>query len=300
MLDLNQLARFVQVVQAGSFAKAARRLSIPPTTLSRQVAQLEDALQARLLQRSTRKLSLTDAGRTLFDRSAAQIEAIKQAADQLSGDRKDPHGSIRVAASANFFDFFAMEWVADFLARYPGVRVEFVLSDTMADFVGEGIDVAFRGSAELPDSSLVARKLATGSLVLAASPGYLTTHGTPRTLDELATHDCIRAVNAGGPTPWRLVGPDGPTQMAVTGRFSANTGQAQKKAAIQGLGICLLPRNAIDESLRLGELVEVLPGLASSVGNLYVVYPSRRHVPRAVSAFVDMTVQRLALVLHAP
>lgn len=300
MLDLNQMALFVQVVQAGSFAEASRRLAMPPTTLSRQVAQLEDALQARLLQRTTRKLTLTDAGRTLFDQCAEQIDALKNAASQLAGENQTPKGSIRVAASAGFFEFFEMEWIAEFLESYPGVQLEFVLADAMADFIGEGIDVAFRGSAELPDSSLVARKVASGYLALAASPAYLAARGTPRTVADLAAHDCIRAVGQAGPTTWRLNGPDGATQIAVTGRFSANTGPVQKKAAIGGLGICLLPIGSLQPSFRSGELVEVLPGVASSVGNMYVVYPCRRHVPRAVTAFVEMTVQRLAPLIQSP
>ena len=300
MLDLNQMALFVQVVQAGSFAEAARRLAMPPTTLSRQVAQLEDALQARLLQRTTRKLTLTDAGRTLFDQCAAQIDALKNAASQLAGDNQTPKGSIRVAASAGFFEFFQMEWIAEFLDRFPGVQLEFVLADAMADFIGEGIDVAFRGSPELPDSSLVARKVASGYFALAASPAYLAARGTPRTVQDLVAHDCIRAVGQTGPTTWRLNGPDGPTQITVSGRFSANTGPAQKKAAIGGLGICLLPIGSLQTSFRSGELVAVLPGVASGVGNLYVVYPSRRHVPRAVTAFVEMTVQRLTPLIQAP
>ena len=176
MLDLNQMALFVQVVQAGSFAEAARRLAMPPTTLSRQVAQLEDALQSRLLQRTTRKLTLTDAGRTLFDQCAEQIHALNNAASQLAGASQAPKGGIRVAAAAGFFEFFQMEWIAEFLRHYPGVQLEFVLADAMADFIGEGIDVAFRGSPELPDSSLVARKVASGHLVLAASPAYLSAH----------------------------------------------------------------------------------------------------------------------------
>ena len=301
MLDLNQMALFVQVVQAGSFAEAARRLGIPPTTLSRQVAQLEDSLQARLLQRTTRKLSLTDAGRTLFDQSAAQIDALNNAASALAGDNLTPKGNIRVAASAGFFDFFEMAWVQAFLECYPGVQLEFVLSDGMADFIEEGIDVAFRGSAELPDSSLIARKLVSGYLALAASPAYLAARGTPRTVDDLAVHDCIRAIAPGAmpnaPTTWHLQGPNGPLQIAVGGRFSANTGPALKKAAVGGLGICLLPFGSLQESIRTGELVQVLPGVASSVGNMYVVYPSRRHVPRAVTAFVEMTVQRLTALM---
>lgn len=301
MLDLNQMSLFVQVVQAGSFAEAARRLAMPPTTLSRQVAQLEDALQARLLQRTTRKLTLTDAGRTLFDQCAAQIDALRDAACQLAGESQTPKGSVRVAAPAGFLEFFEMGWIAEFLDRYPGVQVEFVLADAMADFIGEGIDVAFRGSAELPDSSLVARKVASGYLALAASPAYLAARGTPRRVEDLATHDCIRAVGpTAGPTTWRLNGPDGPTQVTVNGRFSANSGPALKKAAIGGLGICLLPIGSLQPSLRSGELVEVLPGVANSVGNMYVVYPSRRYVRPAVTAFVEMTVQRLAPLIQPP
>ena len=301
MLDLNQMALFVQVVQAGSFAEAARRLGMPPTTLSRQVAQLEDSLQARLLQRTTRKLTLTDAGRTLFDQCATQIDALNNAARALAGESDTPKGSIRVAASAGFFDYFDMTWVQEFLDSYPGVQLEFVLSDSMADFIEEGIDVAFRGSAELPDSSLVARKLATGHLALAASPAYLAVRGAPRTLEDLATHDCIRATSPGATpsaqTTWHLQGPRGPVQIAVGGRFCANTGPAQKKAALGGLGICLLPIGSLQDSFNNGALVQVLPGVASSPGNLYVVYPSRRHVPRAVTAFVEMTVQRVTALM---
>lgn len=297
MLDLNQLAVFVQVVQAGSFARAARQLSIPPTTLSRQVAQLENALQARLLQRSTRKLSLTDAGRKLYDQSVQHIEQLRDTGEQLLQARQTPTGKVRVAAIANFFDFFAMEWVAEFLANHPGVRLEFVLSDTMADFIEDGIDVAFRGSAGLPDSSLVARRLGPSSLVLAASPGYLAARGTPRKLADLAAHDCIGLVPAGEQTTWRLKDRGGSVSIAVTGRFAADTGQAQKLAAASGLGICRLPLNMVQDHLRSGELVEVLPGAAGDVGSLYVVYPSRRFTPRAVIAFVEMVEKRLADLL---
>jgi DNA-binding transcriptional LysR family regulator len=297
MLDLNQMALFVQVVQAGSFAEASRRLGMPPTTLSRQVAQLEDSLQARLLQRTTRKLTLTDAGRTLFDQSAAQIATLQDAARALTGDPLTPKGHVRVAAPSGFFEYFQMGWVAEFLAHYPGVQLEFVLSDGMADFISEGIDVAFRGSGELPDSSLVARKLASSYLALAASPAYLAARGTPQTVEDLAAHDCICPAHTGGHGTWRLDGPDGPVQVPVQGRLGANTSLAQRQAAEAGLGICLLPITALQMSLRSGHLVEVLPGVASAPGSLFLVYPSRRHVPRAVTAFVEMAVQRLLLVI---
>jgi DNA-binding transcriptional LysR family regulator len=193
-----------------------------------------------------------------------------------------------------------MEWVAEFLASYPRVRVEFVLSDTMADFIEDGIDVAFRGSVTLPDSSLIARRLCPSSLVLAASPAYLTARGTPYKLADLAAHDCLVSVPVGEATTWRLKDNTGSALITVTGRFSANTGQAQKLAAISGLGICLLPFNMLRDKLLSGELVEVLPGVASTVGNLYVVYPSRRYVPHAVAVFVDMVEKRLVDILSTP
>jgi DNA-binding transcriptional LysR family regulator len=158
--------------------------------------------------------------------------------------------------------------------------------------------VAFRGSGELPDSSLVARKVASSYLALAASPAYLAARGTPQTIDDLAAHDCICPAHTGGHGTWRLEGPDGPVQVAVHGRLGASTGQAQRKAAEAGLGLCLQPINALRDSLRDGALVEVLPGVASAPAGLFVVYPSRRHVPRAVTAFVEMAVQRLVPALH--
>lgn len=293
MLDLNQISFFVRVVQTGSFAEAARRLGLPPTTLSRQVAQLEDSLQARLLQRTTRKLTLTDAGRTLFDQCVVQIEALRSAGEELAGESQKPKGHVRIAAPVGFFDFLQMAWVAEFSAAHPGVQLEFLLSDAMADFIGEGIDVAFRGSATLPDSSLVARKVAITYLAMAASPTYLAARGTPRTVEDLAQHDCIHAGGPGARGTWRLNGPGGPMSIAVTSPFSANTGQAQHKAALAGLGICLLTVNTVQEDLRTGALIEVLPGISSGDAALYVVYPSRSYVPRAVTAFVEMAVERM-------
>ncbi len=294
-MDLNQIALFVQVVKAGSFAAAARRLGMPPTTLSRHVAQLEDAFQLRLIQRSTRKLSLTDAGRRLFDRCADQIEELHAIGNELAGLHQQPSGCIRIAAPASFFDFFKIEWVQEFLARYPAVQLEFALSDEMADFIEEGIDVAFRGGGELPDSSLVARKLATTQLVLAASPAYLAARGVPQTIEELASHECICSLRkGGGVSTWRLHGQKGPVQVGVSGSFSANTGQAQIAAAVVGLGICLSPIASLQAKFQSGELIEVLPGYATAPGGLFAVYQSRRHVPSAVLAFVAMVEMRIA------
>lgn len=295
MLDLNQIALFVQVARAGSFAEAARRLGMPTTTLSRQILQLEEHLQLRLLQRSTRKLTLTDAGRALFERSAYQVEDIQSAALQLTSERLRPTGTVRIAAPADFFDFYLMDWVAEFLQAHPDVKLEFVLSDGIADVISDGIDIAFRGG-ELPSSSLIARKLSTAHFSLAASAAYLKARGTPDTLQTLADHDCIRSTRANGRTLWRLVGPQGPEEVEVSGPFCANTVQAQMKAAMAGLGICLLPQTMLLQGLHSGQLVKVLPDHIATRGGFYMVFPSRKQMPRAVSAFADLSVRKLSVL----
>jgi DNA-binding transcriptional LysR family regulator len=293
MIDLNQIAVFVHVIREGSFAAAARRLHLPPTTVSRQVQQLEDRLGVRLLQRSTRKLTLTHAGRAFHERSAPQVEALLQGVREVSDDLQEPAGCVRVAAPADFFDIFPMAWVADFLQAHPAVQLDFVLSDAVADLIDERIDVAFRGG-RLPDSSLVARRLATGRLSLAASPVYLAAHGTPHSVQALVDHACILPSQTAGRAVWRLEGPAGDAEVEVTGRLCANTMQARLKAVLAGLGIGLLPDTLMQQNLRAGRLVQVLPGHGQSGGGFHVVYPSRRHIPRAVTAFVEMTLEHLA------
>lgn len=289
MLDLNHVAEFVQIVREGSFAAVARQMNLPPTTLSRHVRQLEDHLGMRLLHRSTRKLTLTDAGRSFHERSARQVEDLLQAARRTAGEKPEPGGLVRIAAPADFFDFYRMDWIAEYLAKYPAVRLEFVLSDGMTDLVGDGFDIAFRGGS-LPDSGLVARRLTVERFVLAASPAYLAARGAPVSPEALAGHDCILPARNAGRGHWRLVGPAGATEVKVAGRFSANTAIAQLRAAVAGLGICMLPAKLLAQGLLAGELLEVLPDHGRTGGDFYLVYPSHRHVPSAVTAFMEMTI----------
>ncbi|MES2245923.1 MAG: LysR family transcriptional regulator [Pseudomonadota bacterium] len=294
MLDLNDIAMFVQVVRHGSFAEASRRLGLPPNTVSRRIQQLEAQLGTRLMQRSTRKLTLTSAGQAFHERCAGAVDGLVEAGQALITGSQAPSGLVRVAATADFFDFFPMEWVADFLAANPLVRLDFVLSDAKADLIAEQIDVAFRGGA-LPDSGYVGRKLLgprTDGLV--ASPAYIATHGAPATLQDLADHACVTAAHPSGRATWRLVGPDGTEEeVQVTGRFSGNTAQALRKAAVAGLGIALLPPSMGRVDVEGGRLVPVLPQYQRTGQGLTVLYPSRKHLPLAVSAFIGMVTQRL-------
>jgi len=295
LLDLNDVAVFVQVVRSGSFAETARRLGIPPNTLSRRVQQLEARLGTRLMQRSTRKLSLTNAGQDFYDRCASAVETLGDAGQALMSGNEVPSGLVRVAAPADFFDFFPMECLADFLAEHPLVRVDFVLSDARADLIADRIDVAIRGGV-LEDSGLFARQVVDAGLDgLVASPAYLAARGTPATLQDLVDHDCLVFAHPSGRATWQLSGLDGiDAEVRVAGRFSGNTAQALRKAALAGLGIALLPSTITRRDLSGGILVPVLPKFHRKGHGVHLVYASRRHLPSAVSAFIELVADKLS------
>ena len=293
MVDLNDVALFVQVVRCGSFAEAARRLGLPSNTVSRRVQALESQLGTRLLQRSTRKLTLTGAGEAFHARCAHSVDGLIEAGQEMVTGQFEPNGRVRIAAPADFFDFFQMEWVSDFLAAYPRVRLDFVLSDAKADLIGEGIDVAFRGGPLL-DSGYVGRKvLVDGSNSLVASPSYIESRGLPETLSALAGFDGIGFSQPDGLTTWQLAGPGGDEEVQMLTRFSGNTAQALRRAAVAGLGIALLPHTLTSLDLQAGRLVQVLPQYRSMGYGLNVLYPSRRHLPLAVAAFIDLVIVKL-------
>ena len=302
MLDLNDIALFVHVVRSGSFAGAARQLGVPSNTVSRRILGLEEHLGTRLLQRSTRKLTLTSAGEEFNARCAGAVAGLFEAEQELNSGSQEPSGLIRVAAPADFLDLFVMEWVAEFLATYPRVRLALVLSDSKADLIADRIDVAFRGGP-LEDSEYVGRYiLCTGTDGLAASPSYLAARGAPNTLQDLLDHDCVTFVQSGSShVTWRLAGPDGIDEaVQVVARFSGNTAQALRKATLVGLGITLLPRAVIMNDLRAGRLVPVLPDYQRPGHGLNVLYPSRRHLPLAVSAFIDLVAKKIGKLDTTP
>src|SRR5476649_2230812 len=259
MVDLNDVALFVQVVEAGSFAEAARRAGMPSNTASRRIHQLEEQLGLRLLHRSTRKLTLTDAGESFYARCAREVEALSAAAVELADGSQMPSGKVRVAAAADFFNWFHMEWVTEFLEAHPKVRLEFVLNDARADLVAEGIDVALR-AGKVSEPTLVARRIGSNRAFMVASPSYLAARGAPTSIDDLGLHDCLVVPPATGRSIWRLDGPDGSTEVQVNGRFCANAAHVLLKASVAGLGIVLLPEMMTASYLRSGQLVEVLPG----------------------------------------
>jgi len=291
-LDLNEISLFVHVVRAGSFAEAARRLGMPSNTLSRRVQKLEQHLGVRLLQRSTRRLTLTGAGRSFHERCAEQVAALAEAASDLTAVSHEPSGNVRVAVPADFFDWFQLKWVREFLSTYRKVRLEFLLSDAVVDLIADGIDVALR-AGKPGGSSMVTRQFAVSRGRLVASPRYLAERGVPAELEELSTHDCLTFPRTSALATWLLEGPQGACEIQVSGRFQADTAQALVKAAVAGLGIALLPDLLIAKALHEGMLVEVLPSYARNAVGIAFVYPSQRQLPRAVAAFVDFSWDRL-------
>jgi len=279
------------VVRARSFAAAARRLKMPANTLSRHVSQLEAALQTRLMQRSTRKLTLTEAGSSFYDRCAAAVDEVIEAGRTVVGSNAVPGGTVRVAAPADFLELFAPEWLAQFLAENPKVRIELVLSDSRADLIGEGIDVAFRGGA-VDEARYVHRRLVSQYMRLVASRAYLQQRGEPAELSALLRHDCLVMGPAAAAT-WVLSGPRGLEEVKVSGRVSANTARALLKSCLAGLGIALLPDMLVNADIGAGRLSLVLPEYRRAGAEFCVLLPSREQIPAAVAAFVAFATEKV-------
>jgi len=292
MVDLNDVRMFVQVVRARSFAEAARRLGVPPNTLSRRIRELESGLDTRLMQRSTRKLTLTAAGQAFFDRCAPAVDGVLEAGKDLVNGSDTQSGPVRVAAPADFLDFFNIAWVAEFLGCHPRVRLDFVLNDARADLFDEDIDVAFRGGSTR-DMGSVFRQITSQHFNLVASPDYLAARGHPKTLQELARHDCLIVSTRQSRVTWTLQGPSGEEDVDVSGRFNANSARILMKACLSGLGVALLPAMMISAELRAGRLIHVLQDYRRDGADLNVVLPSRQHIPTAVSAFVEFAMVKL-------
>jgi DNA-binding transcriptional LysR family regulator len=295
-LDLNQIFQFVEVVRAGSFAQAARRLGMPANSLSRKVQRLEADLGSRLIHRSTRKLTLTTAGQTFFDRCAASAADLARAGQESIDGSRLPGGLVRVAAPADFFELFRLEWISEFLALYPQLRMEFLLDDAKADLIEASIDVAVR-AGHLVDPNHVGHKLIGTHFELVASPAYLAARGTPATLRSLTAHDCLPVSNRSGPVVWHLEGRDGSSAIEVSGRFRANTARVVLRAAVAGLGVALLPELITAPDIAAGRLVKVLPRYRREGADLYAVCVSRRQIPRGVSAFIEFAAEKFHSVL---
>lgn len=283
-MDLNELVVFARVAQAGSFTAAARELAMPKSTVSRRIADLEARLGARLLQRTTRKLALTDAGLAYFEHAERAIGAAQEAELAVTRLQGTPRGLLRVTSPLSFQ--YLGPIVAEFLQRYPEVQLELVCTDRVVHLVEEGFDCAIR-AGNLADSSLIARPVAALKSFLVASEAYLARRGTPSDVDALAQHDCL-AFGAGvDRTTWRLESTDRRQVVALRPRLLVNDFDMLHDATVAGLGIALLPAYRCAEDVASSRLRRVLDGWSAAEVPIHVLYPSSRHLSPKVKAFVD-------------
>lgn len=296
-IDLNRVATFVRVIQTGSFTHAARQLGLPISSVSRTVARLEEDLGVRLLHRTTRRLALTDGGREYFARMQTVLAEAEAATREVTGLARSPAGLVRVTApDAQLLGLPAL--LASITQRHPGLQIDLTLTARRIDLIEEGIDLAIRGG-HLEDSTLVAHRLGTSEFGVVAAPAYLARHGTPRTLAELARHDCIRLRTRAGIMPWRFTTASGPKEVTITGALSSDDIGFVHQAALGGAGLAYLPLETLAADLRAERLVRVLPRQSLLTGSLSVVWPSQRLLPARVMLVRDLLVTELSRLFRS-
>ena len=280
------LTAFVQTVESGGFTQAARRLGQSKSMISRQVAQLEAELGARLLQRTTRKLTPTEAGQTYFLRAQRILADLAEASAEIGQLQAMPRGKLRISAPMSFGVLHLTPALPAFLQDCPELEVDLSLSDRFVDLVEEGFDVAVR-IGRLADSSLIARRITPIRRVVCASPAYLGRCGAPKQPADLTTHACLSHLDMAA-AEWRFRAPDGGTQIVkVTSRFRAGNGEALRTMALAGMGLVYLPTFFVGADLRAGTLVSVLDEHVPEDSALYGAYPNGRHLSAKVRVFMD-------------
>jgi DNA-binding transcriptional LysR family regulator len=285
---------FAQVVETGSFAKAAERLGVSTSAASRHVAELESHLQTRLLNRTTRKVSLTETGRAFYERSVQLLADLAEAEQEASRAAVEPRGTIRLTTSVNFGVRHVAPAIADFLGEHPDVRFDVSLSDRTVDLVEEGLDLAIRIGSPGADN-LVARKLGETRLVPCASPAYLGRRGAPREPEDLAHHNCFTYEYAVPRNLWRFRDRAGAERsVRVAGTLHANNDDLLAEAAVRGVGIVFAPAFVVGADVRAGRLVPLLQEFEPVPVSIYAVYPTRKHLSAKVRRFVEFLLARFA------
>ena len=293
MDSLNDIAVFVRVVDSGSFTAAAERLGISKSVVSKYVTRLEDRLGARLLNRTTRRLSLTEAGRVFYERSRQGLADIEDAQAEVSRLQGEPRGTLRLNAPMSFGILHVAPALPEFLNLHPDVTVDMNLDDRIVDMIEEGFDVSVRIS-ELPDSSLVARRLGPCRHAIVAAPAYLERCGTPRTPEELRNHNIITYRYQESAHEWHFLTPGNkPISVAVSGSLMMNNSLAVREALLEGVGITRTPTFVVGKDIQEGRLIPVLSEYQILEVTIFLVYPQRRHLSPKVRAFADFMAKRI-------
>lgn len=289
--ETHELVAFHSVVKHSSFAKAAEELSLSPSGVSRIVTRLEERLGVRLVQRTTRSLSLTEAGAAFHARASQILADLMEAEAEVQKATAQPRGNLRMTASLMFGQHYITPLLDEVLARFPELSIDLTLSNRFVDIIDEGIDLAIRIGA-LSDSRLIARRLCTNKRVLVASPAYVERRGEPKTPEELSEHATVIYTGFARPREWKLVGPNGIVSVGVTGRLATNNLDVLVTTAKQGRGITVGPTMAVYDALASGELVRVLDDYEFEQSAIFAVYPSARQLSTKVRAVVDFLVEK--------
>lgn len=296
MDSLTDIAVFVQVVDAGSFTAAADKLGLSKSVVSKYVSRLEDRLGARLLNRTTRRLSLTEVGRTFYERSQRGLRELEEAEAEVSRLQEAPRGVLRLNSPMSFGILHIAPALPEFLARYPELSVDMSLDDRWINLVEEGFDLAIR-IGELPDSSLVARRLGACRHVVCGAPGYFKQHGVPRTPQDLRDHNAITFKYQDSPNEWHFVSAHGVVmRIPVSGSIQMNNSLGLREALLREAGLTLTPTFVVGTDIKAGRLQAVLADYKSMELSIYAVYPERRHLSPKVRAFIDFMGGRISSI----
>ncbi|GER15478.1 LysR family transcriptional regulator [Variovorax boronicumulans] len=284
---------FRAVVEAGGFTAAADAMDVSHTVVSRHVKQLETALGVQLLNRTTRRFALTQAGQTYYEHARQILDQVETAALVVAQHQVEPTGLLRINAPMSFGLEELAQWLPAFLDAHPQVKADLVCNDRFVDLIEEGFDVGLRLAYALSDSTLIVKRLASFEEWWVASPAYLQRRGTPRTPADLAAHDCLNYSLAAKAAQPSFTAPDGSVcTVDVGGRLQANSGLVLRSAALAGTGLAASPAFLVRDPVARGELVRVLPEYRQQPLNLYALYPQNRHLSPKVRAFVDFAAAR--------
>lgn len=284
---------FRQVVELGSFAEASRRLNLSPAAVSKNIGELETHLGTRLLNRSTRQLSQTEAGSRYYEYVVRILDQMEEADASLGPISGQPSGVLRVTAPMTLTLIKLSAALPRFLEAYPDLSVDLQMDSRRANIIEEGFDLAIRMSDSMSDSSLIAKKLATMQQVVCGSPEYFSKHGVPQTPEELGDHNCVKFSLSGHVDEWEFRKGAQLVSVAVKGRYKVTSSLAVRDALLSGFGLSLLPEPYIREQLDSGALQTVLDDWQSITSSVYAVYPSKRHLSAKVTAFLDFVADEL-------
>ncbi|WP_051559784.1 LysR family transcriptional regulator [Marinobacterium jannaschii] len=281
---------FIEAAKCQGFSAAGRQLDLSPSAVSKLVSRLESRLAVRLFNRTTRTLSLTEAGRVFYNRCVIILADLEDAEACLTDFGQVPQGLLRINSTPGFAKHQLMPRMPEFQARYPQLEIDYQLTGQAVDLIAEGVDLAIR-LGPLQDTSLVARKLGESQRLVCASPAYLEQHGIPQTPAELAQHNCLRLSTSERFNQWQFTGSNGPEQVDATGSFISDNVDALHQFALIGGGIARLSGFMIGRDIEAGRLVALLPDYEIAPQQIHAVYPHRKHLPAKTRALVEFLLE---------